>query len=376
MNLLTATETSQIDALVKNLTEHLRALDTARAVMESFQTAAESIGAAWSGSSLGYHSCVYFDQFQPPPPGSHFNAEWGLQQPAFSRGTTGAWSEHQSDAVTKQIQQLAGNTSLSDALDWARRGELILEQGQNTLRSISLSRVSRASDPYLQELSERIEQLHILSMDVCRNAQLPTRPLATRDTLAISQGLRLAPHQEVLAQLAHVKSTEETLRKLSNYASYFTNHIAMTDAAKQETSRMSGSKVFIGHGRSDEWRKLADFLQNRLSLEWDEFNRVSVAGLANTARLSAMLDDAGAGLIVMTAEDELVDGTRRARENVVHEAGLFQGRLGFDRAVVLLEEKCTEFSNISGLGQIRFPAGNIGAAFEQVRQFLEREGLK
>jgi len=34
-----------------------------------------------------------------------------------------------------------------------------------------------------------------------------------------------------------------------------------------------------------------------------------------------------------------------------------------------------ELSNIAGLGQIRFPAGRITAAFDEVRQVLEREGF-
>ncbi len=61
--------------------------------------------------------------------------------------------------------------------------------------------------------------------------------------------------------------------------------------------------------------------------------------------------------------------------NVIHEAGLFQGRLGFERTIILLEEGCEEFSNIQGLGQIRFPSGNIKAIFEDIRHVLEREGL-
>ena len=59
----------------------------------------------------------------------------------------------------------------------------------------------------------------------------------------------------------------------------------------------------------------------------------------------------------------------------MHEVGLFQGRLGFERAIVLLEEGCGEFSNIHGLGQIRFPEDNINAAFEEIRKVLEREKL-
>lgn len=88
-----------------------------------------------------------------------------------------------------------------------------------------------------------------------------------------------------------------------------------------------------------------------------------------------MLDSAAIAFVVMTAEDEQADGTIRARENVVHEAGLFQGRLGFTRAILLLEDGCGEFGNIHGLGQIRFPRGRIELAFDEVRRVLEREGL-
>lgn len=41
----------------------------------------------------------------------------------------------------------------------------------------------------------------------------------------------------------------------------------------------------------------------------------------------------------------------------------------------MLEEGCDQFSNIDGLGQIRFPAANIAASFEEVRRVLEREGF-
>lgn len=138
---------------------------------------------------------------------------------------------------------------------------------------------------------------------------------------------------------------------------------------------MAGNRVFIGHGNSSAWRDLKDLVQDRLGLPYDEFNRVSVAGLANTERLSEMLDNAAVAFLVMTAEDEQADGQWHARMNVIHEAGLFQGRLGFRKAIVLLEEGCEEFSNIQGLGQIRFPKGNLGARFEKIREVLEREGL-
>ena len=129
--------------------------------------------------------------------------------------------------------------------------------------------------------------------------------------------------------------------------------------------------IFIGHGRSLLWMQLKDFLSERLQLNWTEFNRQPSAGIATVSRLEALLDESDFALLVMTAEDEAADGQLHARENVVHEVGLFQGRLGFDRAIILLEEGCTEFSNIAGLGQVRFPKGNILACSEELRRIFE-----
>jgi predicted nucleotide-binding protein len=123
------------------------------------------------------------------------------------------------------------------------------------------------------------------------------------------------------------------------------------------------------------WRELKDFVADRLSLPWDEFNRTSVAGYTTVERLQDMLNNAAFAFLIMTAEEEHADARLHARSNVIHEVGLFQGRLGIRKAIVLLEEGCSEFSNIVGLSQIRFPRGRISAVFEDVRGVLEREGL-
>jgi len=48
-----------------------------------------------------------------------------------------------------------------------------------------------------------------------------------------------------------------------------------------------------------------------------------------------MLDEAGFAFLVLTAESERTDGVVLARENVLHEAGPFPGRLGWRKAIVL-----------------------------------------
>jgi predicted nucleotide-binding protein len=133
--------------------------------------------------------------------------------------------------------------------------------------------------------------------------------------------------------------------------------------------------IFIGHGRSEQWRVLKDFLKERLGLSFEEFNRISPAGISTQERLNDMLGRCGFAFLVFTAEDTHKNSSVHARENVIHEAGLFQGRLGWHRAIVLLEEGCDEFSNIVGLGHIRFAKANIASCFEEIRRVLEREGL-
>ena len=171
-------------------------------------------------------------------------------------------------------------------------------------------------------------------------------------------------------KIGRLKSIQDRLNLFS---------IATDETQPQEKAPVKphthSKKIFIGHGRSLIWRELKDFIEARLKLPADEFNRVPVAGVTNIERLSEMLEGSAIAFLIMTGEDEQPDGKLHARMNVVHEAGLFQGRLGFKRAIVLLEEGCESFSNIEGLGQLRFPKGQIKAKFEEIREILEREDL-
>jgi len=171
--------------------------------------------------------------------------------------------------------------------------------------------------------------------------------------------------------------TEDQFRAtLSDRIEHLRRFLENLEASLEATKTpLLGKRIFIGHGRSPLWRELKDLIFERLGLPWDEFNREAIAGLTTSERLQTMIADAGFAFIVMTGEEERSDATMHARENVIHEVGLFQGHLGPRRAVVMLEEGCAEFSNITGLSQIRFPHGDISARFEEVRRVLEREGL-
>lgn len=132
-------------------------------------------------------------------------------------------------------------------------------------------------------------------------------------------------------------------------------------------------RVFIGHGRSSLWRDLKDHLHEQHGFDVEAYETGARTG--NTIRdvLEQMADRASFACLVLTAEDEQADGTFRARENVVHELGLFQGRLGFTNAIALLEEGANELSNIHGINQLRFHRGRINETFGDVLATLRRE---
>ena len=197
----------------------------------------------------------------------------------------------------------------------------------------------------------------------------------TRDTTALGQRTSVWPSNRVIkAEVAAIRQAFNICGEAGEISRKAASHLERKMKRTVRDARI-GTNVFIGHGRSPAWRELKDFVQDRLHLPWDEFNRVPVAGVTNQARLGEMLDAAALALVIMTAEDETAKGLMQARMNVIHEVGLFQGGLGFTKAFVLVEEGCQMFSNIQGLGQIRFPTGNIAACFEEVRHVLEREGV-
>lgn len=134
-------------------------------------------------------------------------------------------------------------------------------------------------------------------------------------------------------------------------------------------------RVFIGHGHSKDWQRVAEFVETQLSLKVEEYHKSSPLGYTVTARLEQMLAISSLAIIVMSAEDEQQDQTLRARQNVIHEVGLFQGRLGFEKVIVLRHKRCQSFSNVSGINEVQYNSKNWNEVFEKIRRVAEREGL-
>lgn len=326
-----------------------------------------------SGSWLGYHAFVYYESLTPAPAGANFSQEWGLEDLSYTRmGSVGDWRQFDARAVEQHIFSAAGVSSLKESEARSVRARRTYDAARSELSSVFEVMPEAVKDAHLSALYDEFQALKAPSSAEVIRAWRPGGQIITRDSLALGQGWKTPPHLSVLSEVVSIRLSYAACDAAAEICQRMGSHLRRKG---NMTKELTPSRIFIGHGQSLAWRELKDFLQDRLALPWNEFNRVSAAGVPTTIRLGQMLDDSRFALLVLTAEDETAVGNMQARMNVLHEVGLFQGRLGFSKAIVLLEDGCVEFSNIAGLGQIRFPKGKISAVFEQVREVLEREQI-
>jgi predicted nucleotide-binding protein len=121
----------------------------------------------------------------------------------------------------------------------------------------------------------------------------------------------------------------------------------------QSTERRES--IFISHGRSKEWFKIQAFCEKDLHYPTIELAQQPNLGRTVLQKLDEESSKCKVAIIVMTGDDIIDSGEIRARENVLHEIGFFQGKYGVGKIVLLHEEGVNIPSNIHGLVYISFP---------------------
>lgn len=339
--------------------------------LKALELSCEELKRSASGSWLGYHAFVYYNGLQAAPPGANFSQEFGLEDLSFtSLGSVGDWRQFDPRTVRDHILQMASVESIEPLEIEGSKARRTFEAVRSEMFSIFEVMPKGTKDTYVGNIFEDLKALKSPSPSEIITAWRPRGQIMTRDMIAMGQGSKAPPHLIVLSEIISIRLAFSACEMASEILQKISSHLRRKGDMSNETT---SDRIFIGHGRSTAWRELKDFLHDRLHVAWNEFNRIPAAGVPTTVRLGELLSDSTFALLVLTAEDETAEGEMQARMNVVHEVGLFQGRLGFSRAIVLLEDGCAEFTNIAGLGQIRFPKGNIAAVFEDVRRVLERE---
>jgi predicted nucleotide-binding protein len=130
-------------------------------------------------------------------------------------------------------------------------------------------------------------------------------------------------------------------------------------------------RVFISHGRSDDWREVQAYIEKDVGLATLELAQEPSAGQTIIEKLENNASFCDSAAIVMTGDDIDANGQARARENVMHEIGFFQAKYGRSRICLLHEEAVSIPTNLSGVVYVPFPEGNIAAAFGVLNRELK-----
>lgn len=184
----------------------------------------------------------------------------------------------------------------------------------------------------------------------------------------ISENYRLRVYGSLRGTTVHVSAPNRSEIEKISYIFESNYEKSIIKVKPEETD---GPVIFVGHGRSEQWRDLKDHLHEKHGYRVVTYETGARAGHTIRDILDEMASQASFACLVLTAEDKQDDGTFHARQNVIHETGLFQGRLGFSRAIVLLEERVEPFSNLQGIDQIRY--SKIKETFGEVLATIRRE---
>lgn len=190
----------------------------------------------------------------------------------------------------------------------------------------------------------------------------------------MSEAIYIAPHL-ISTNLDSVKRIGNLLHELDSLSVEELTIEIQKIEPKQEKKSQGTGLIFIGHGHSKVWARLKIHLKEDLNLNALAFEDEARTGETIINILEKFLEEASFAILIMTAEDDTADGNIRARQNVIHEAGLFQGRLGFDKVIILKQEGIEKFSNIDGLQYISFSGDKIEQTFYELDRTFKKFGL-
>lgn len=122
-------------------------------------------------------------------------------------------------------------------------------------------------------------------------------------------------------------------------------------------------RIFLSHGRSNDWREVQAFIEKDLALPTLELAQQPNQGRTILQKLADESDNCSYAVVVMTGDDAIGSDSPRVRENVMHEIGFFQGKYGLANVCLLHEEGVSIPTNIHGVVYIPFPKGLVSASF-------------
>lgn len=158
---------------------------------------------------------------------------------------------------------------------------------------------------------------------------------------------------------------------IDKVSSVFKKYMPMCNIYELQ-KKMRKPTIFIGHGRSVLWRDLKDHLHDKHMFEIQAYETDDKSSGYIFENVENMIKKASFAILILTNEDEMADGIFRSRQNVIHELGFSQAKIGRKNTLVVVEESVDWPSNIQGIDHFYFSKGNIREVFGDIVSALEK----
>jgi len=139
----------------------------------------------------------------------------------------------------------------------------------------------------------------------------------------------------------------------------------------EERIKQTATIWLIHGGGSQIWLEIGKFIEHDLKLRYVEFSDLTSKRFFVAERVQTMVGASELAIAVMSSEDKTAEGKMRARQNVIHEIGLAQGVLGWDRVLLLREKGIEDFTNMAGLVYVSYNREDLQACFSELRSQID-----
>lgn len=133
--------------------------------------------------------------------------------------------------------------------------------------------------------------------------------------------------------------------------------------------------IFVGRSRSEILTKLIAFLEDELSVKTITYDSESKKDDSVTSVSEKLLNDATFAILVLTTDDETKEDRIKVHRSLVYETGLFQGKLGFKKVLILHQRGIGDLSDFTKAHSIKLIDENIEQTFNEIRQILKNENI-
>lgn len=184
---------------------------------KKMKIACDRVKDSWSGSCIGFHSKLYYRNFQKPPRGEMFSVEWGGHN-----GISEVWGERTSEDVKKAIGDLVGKNFSVDSFEKAIENLAGDIEDFEINVELLISSIAGKNSTHPLAGFERVEPKKKLKSFI--KSSIPQNVM-TRDSEALAQGIMVPAiiyYEAVIYEAESlVSNIQQFLKKYRHFITWF-----------------------------------------------------------------------------------------------------------------------------------------------------------